>query len=219
MNRWLMLPITRELEMTMQLGRTVSLTRLALAFSAFAIFAGCASTPDIYSNRDPSADFGKYHTFNFEDELGTDRPGSGATSLISQYLVSATTREMEARGYQLADDPDLMINFFIYSQEKIRTTQTPTTGGYYGYRGGRYSTWGGYGGYETQVTQYTEGTLNVDLIEMERDQLVWEGTMVGRMGDDVLDNLEQKANEAMGTLFTDYPYAAGSNVPQVTDKK
>jgi hypothetical protein len=107
------------------------------------------------------------------------------------------------------------VNFYVHTQEKIKTTQTPTTTAYYGYRGGRYGTWGGYGGvaYETRVTQYTEGTLNVDLVDNARDQLVWEAAMVGRVSDDTRENLETKVNEAIAELFLKYPYRAGSAVP------
>jgi hypothetical protein len=214
-----MLHRIHDREINMQNRRTISLIRLALTFAACVVIAGCASTPDVYSNRDPSANFSKYRTYNFEKELGTDRPGTAATSLVSQYLMSATNREMESRGYKRSDSPDLLINFYIQTQDKIRATQTPTTGGYYGYRGGRYGTWGGYGGYETQVTQYTQGTLTVDVIEVERKQLVWEGTLVGRMSEKVMENLEERASKAIQTVFTDFPHMAGSYGSQVTKDK
>jgi hypothetical protein len=203
----------------MHKGQDFSVLRLTATFAVFAILAGCASTPDVYSNQDPSADFANYRTYNFERPLGTDKPGTQSTSLVSKYLMNAVSREMESRGYKKSDDPNLLINFYIHTQEKIRTTQTPTTGGYYGYRGNRYNTWGGYGGTETQVTQYTEGTLNVDLVEVKRGQLVWEGVLVGRMSDDVLENLEAKANSAIKTLFENYPYIAGSNAAQPAANK
>jgi hypothetical protein len=131
--------------------------------------------------------------------------------LLSQYIKTAVQREMDLRGYTLSEtDPDLYINFYIHTKEKIRTTQTPTTGGYYGYRGNRYGTWGGYTAYETQVTQYTEGTFNLDLIEARRDQLVWEGTMVGRIKEDTMENLRPRVDAAVAKMFEQYPYRGGS---------
>jgi len=185
------------------------LQRLATSLATLTVLAGCASGPKLYTNEDPAADFSGYRTYAFEAVLGTDRPGY--TSLLSQYIKSAVQREMDLRGYTLSEtNPDLYINFYIHTKEKIRTTQTPTTGGYYGYRGSRYGTWGGYTAYETQVTQYTEGTFNLDLIEARRDQLVWEGTMVGRIKEDTMENLRPRVDAAVATMFEQYPYRAGS---------
>ena len=191
--------------------RRISLITIALASLAL---SGCASGPDIFINEDPEADFGSYTTYGFPPSLTTDKT-AGYGSLLSQYLKSAVRREMNLRGYTESPNPDLRVNFYVHTQEKIKTTQTPTTTGYYGYRGGRYGTWGGYGGvaYETRVTQYTEGTLNVDLVDNARDQLVWEAAMVGRVSDDTRQNLQPKVDEAIAELFRKYPYRAGSATP------
>jgi hypothetical protein len=174
--------------------------------------SGCATTPDIMVNQDPAANFGDYNTYGFPPELATDKSGYG--SLLSQYLKTAVSREMDARGYKQTDNPDLLVNFYVHTQEKIKTTQSPTSSAYYGYRGGRYGAWGGYGagvGYETRVTQYTEGTLNVDLVDNARGQLVWEAAMIGKVSKDVRENLETNVNEAISELFQSYWYVAGSS--------
>jgi hypothetical protein len=180
--------------------------------------SGCATAPDIMVNQDPAANFGDYNTYGFPAELPTDKAGYG--SLLSQYLKTAVSREMDARGYKHADNPDLLVNFYVHTQEKIKTSQTPASSTYYGYRGSRYGawgggygTWGGYGGsgYETRVTQYTEGTLNVDVIDNQRGQLVWEATMVGKVSKDLRENLEPKVDEAISELFQSYWYVAGSS--------
>ena len=169
--------------------------------------AGCATGPKIFVNEDPSANFANYRTFGFPERLGTD-DRDGYTSLLSQYLKAATTREMQARGYQLSDDPDLLINFGVLTQEKIRSTTTPSYGGYYGYRG-----YGAWGGYDTTVTQYTEGTLTIDLIDARRNQLVWEAAGTGRIRDEVRANLQPAVNDAVTLLFQQYPYNASGFTP------
>jgi len=188
--------------------------KFALPMMALTILmiSGCASKPTVYINEDPKANFGAYNTYGFPPELSTDKSG-GYSSLLSQYLKTAVSQEMDSRGYTESENPDLKVNFYLHTQEKIKTSQTPTSSAYYGYRGGRYGTWGGYGGgmgYETRVTQYTEGTLNVDLVDNQRDQLVWEAAMVGKISEDVMVNLELKVNEAIAELFLEYPYEAGS---------
>lgn len=183
----------------------------ALLMLAAIMLAGCSSGPKIYTNQDPDADFSRYQTYGFK-QLDTDK--YRYSSLLSQYMKAAARRELEARGYAESGNPDLLVNFHVQTQEKIKTTQTPTTsmGGYYGYRG--YGGWGGYTSYETRVTQYTEGTVNVDLIDSKRSQLVWEAALVGRVTDKTRKNLEATVNAVMTEVFQNYPYIAGSNMVQ-----
>lgn len=177
------------------------------------VLTSCASGPKIYTNQDPDADFSQYKTYGFA-QLDTDK--YRYSSLLSQYMTTAASRELEARGYTKSANPDLLVNFHVQTQEKIKTTQTPTSSmGYYGYRGhGGYGGWGGYTGYETRVTQYTEGTVNVDLIDNRRSQLVWEAVLVGRVTDKARENLEATVNAVMVEVFLGYPYIAGSGVVQ-----
>jgi len=173
---------------------------------AATILAACSSSPKIFVNQDPNADFSKYKTYNYEPVLGTDER-KGYRSILSNYMVAAVDREMQGRGYTLSDNPDLLVNFYIHTEEKIRTTQSPSMGGYYGYRGGYY---GAYGGYDTTVTQYTEGTLNIDLVDSATATLVWEGVTVGKITDKVRENLEAAVNAAVPEIMAQYTqYAAG----------
>lgn len=184
---------------------------LGLSVTGIAVMlTGCSSAPNIVTNQDPTVDFGNFSTFGFQAELSTDN--DNYASLTSQYFKAATIRELEARGYKQSASPDMIVNFNVITEEKIRTTQTPTTGGYYGYRG--YGAWGGYGGYETRVTQYTEGTVNVDLVDARKSQLIWEGVIVGKVTDEVRENLQAVCNEVITEIFAKYAYVAGNSTPQ-----
>jgi hypothetical protein len=204
-------------EITMQQTRIFSaINTLIIATAAILLLAACASSPKIFVNQDPSADFSKYKTYNYEPVLGTDER-KGYRSILSNYMVSAMDREMQGRGYTLSDNPDLLLNFYIHTEEKIRTTQSPSMGGgYYGYRGGYY---GAYGGYDTTVTQYTEGTLNIDLVDSATATLVWEGVTVGKITDKVRENLEGAVNAAVPEIMAQYAqYAAGFVPPPPVEK-
>jgi len=186
--------------------RAFSLSTIGCA----ALIAACSSGPKIITNQDPTVNFGNYRTFGFVTDLNTNR--DQYESLTSQYFKSATIRELEGRGYKQSENPDMLVNFNVVTEEKIRTTQTPTAGGYYGYRG--YGAWGGYGGYETTVSQYTEGTVNVDLVDAKKSQLIWEGVVIGKITDEVRENLEAACNQVIAEVFARYPYVAGNPTPQ-----
>jgi hypothetical protein len=187
--------------------------RLLAATTVAAIaLAACSSGPKIFTNQSPTANFNTYKTYNYESALGTDE-SNGYRSILSDYLIAATDREMQARGYSKSDTPDMVLNFYVHTKEKIRTTSSPSMGmggGYYGYRDPYY---GSYGGYETRTTQYTEGTLNVDIVDNQKDQLAWEGVAVGRVNDEVRKNLEAAANSAIGEVFAQFPHTAPGFVP------
>jgi len=185
------------------------MSTLMTSVVAAALIASCSSGPKIYVNEDPNGSFDQYKTYNYEGTLGTDEQ-KGYRSVFSNYLINAMDREMQSRGYVLAADPDLIVNFYVNTQEKIRTTQSPSMGGYYGYRGGAY---GAYGGYDTTVTQYTEGTVNIDLVDNRKDVLAWEGVIVGRITDKVRENLEEASNAVIAEAMEKYPYVAAGFVP------
>ncbi len=181
----------------------------------FIALGGCASGPKIIYDYDHSADFGAYRTYNFFEGAGPDT--GDYQSFFTRYMIDAITIEMEKRGYTKSDNPDLLVNFNAVLQDKTKVTQSsaPMTGGYYGYRGGRYSGWGvGYGyATETHVSQYTEGTFNIDLVDNAKNQLIWEAVGVGKVTEDILENLEQGVKEGVPKFFEGYPFVAGSSDP------
>lgn len=181
-------------------------TVLSLALLALACVA--CSSPRVITNYDESTDFATFETYGFPKRLGTD--DARYTSLLSQMLKTAVGRELEARGYEPDEEPDLIVNFFVDIDEKIRTSTTPSVA--YGYR-----SYGVYSGYDTTVTQYTEGTLRVDLVDRGRNQLVWEGVVIGRVTDDRRKELQETVDGAVAEVFSEYPFQAGSDVPAEPD--
>lgn len=182
--------------------------------SAMLILGGCASAPEVRSAFDRSADFTQYKTFAFVSPLGTDR--GGYQSIVSQELKADTQREMEARGMRLdTRAPQLLINFNAELNDKVRVSTRPAPtfgmgmgmGGYYGYRAGIYSAWPMYAD-QTVVTQYKEGTLNIDVVDAARKQLVWEGVVTGSVTEKDLDNLPAAINTAVLAAFAKYPIPA-----------
>jgi len=183
-------------------GRLPSLILLGLGI------AGCASTPRLYSSQNPQADFSSYQTYGYVEQMGTDALG-GPTTLLTQFLKTAVDREMRARGYRYTDQGgDLLVNFYVETQEQIQTRTAPASGfsagyGYHGYRRGYYGTWGSYT--ETEITQYTEGTLNIDLVDPQRGELVWEGVAIGRITEAARQNMQAAVDAVVPQIFGQYP--------------
>ena len=178
---------------------------LALIVSLL-MLSGCATGPDVRVDFDRLTDFTHYQSFGFVSPLGTDR--GGYQSIVSQHLKAATQRQLEARGLHLDTvAPQLLINFYAQLNQKLRVTTMPTAGiggGYYGYRAGLYAPWPMYYD-QTIVTPYTEGTLNIDVIDAARKQMVWEGVVIESVTQNTLDNLATAINAAVAAAFVKYP--------------
>jgi hypothetical protein len=98
-------------------------------------------------------------------------------------------------------------------QERTQVTPAPIAP-YYGYRWGFYGGWPGYG-MGADVYQYTEGTINVDLIDAARKQLVWEGLGQGELNDPAQLSSPAHVDKVVQLIFDKYPFVAGSAAQQV----
>lgn len=190
-----------------------------LAVAAMAL-TGCASGPDVRADYDKSADFGKYRTYGFVAQPGTD--AGDVRSLATQMLQNAAAREMEARGYRRADDADLVINFTGKLEEKtdVESVPAPYYGPGWGYRGWYGSPWGGWGGTEVTTRRYNVGTLVMDVVDREKRQVVFQGGVQGVVTKEMQKNREASINQAVANIFSKYPFVAGQTAPvALPDKK
>lgn len=164
--------------------------------------AACTTLPAVRAEYDQQVDFRSYRTFGFVEVPGTDR--GGYETLVTQTLKSATRRQMEARGYRFqAAHPDLLVNFNAHLRERVDVVRMPVApSDYYGYRS--YVAWRAY---DVEMHQYTEGTLNIDVVDAARAQLVWEGIATGTVTEKVYRNRQAAIEQAVERIFTKYPVA------------
>jgi hypothetical protein len=164
--------------------RRALLTALA-GLSALALI-GCASRPELTRLQDPNADFGAYHSFAFMPT----RP-DGRNTLIEKRLLSAARIQLERRGYvydELA--PDVLVNMAAVVEE----------------RQGLRATAGGLPGSETLATEdYRLGRLAIDLIDVNRQDVVWHGTAEGRLSEAMLRDAGRAAETAVAAVFEGFP--------------
>lgn len=191
------------------IGRPMSRGLPLMTAACLLALGGCASSPDVRVNYDRATDFGQFKTFGFADPLGTDR--QGYQSIVSTFLKTAAQRELEARGMRFEKaSPQLLVNFSAKLDEKvwIRSAPPPMAGmagrPYYGYRTGMYGSWATYDDM-TIATPYTEGTVNIDVVDAARKQLVWEGVVSGTVTQETRDNLQPAIDKAVAAAFEKYP--------------
>jgi len=174
---------------------------LITASSLLLLLVACASRgPTIIANASPDADFSSFKTYGFMQQLSTDRP-NGVRTPLSTLLINAMSREMANRGFERSDAPDLLINFFVNTEDRLDIRSVPTSAGPRGYRRGRYSTWRGY---RTTVREYTQGMLNIDLVDAAKNMLVWEGVAQDRLRNDVRDITQEQIDQVVSQMMAKF---------------
>lgn len=159
------------------------------------LLSACASGPTIVANTSPEADFRAFKTYNFMQPLGTDR-SNGVRTPFSSRLMASMDREMAARGLTKSDNPDILIDFGIFAEDRVDIRQTPTSTVHRSHWHRGWSTWPTY---QTTVRQYTEGSLLIDIISPSRGMLIAEGTATQRISDDTLS--QERSDELVGQIM------------------
>jgi hypothetical protein len=171
------------------------------------VIAGCASTsaPKGRIDYDKNVDFSVYRTYGFPKETGTDR--GGYSTLVTSYFKSSVSTAMEARGYKYSEEhPDLLVNFFMNTREQSETRDAAggrAAYGYYAYRYGLYSPLPLYE--DNRSVTYKVGTINVDIVDAAKKQVVWEAVSEGRLSEEAMTNPKVTVNAVVTELMRQYP--------------
>ena len=177
------------------------ITRLSL-FIVLVVLAGCAtSSTRIVSSHDPATDFSQYRSYTFAEPLSVER--NGARTVLGMELVAATIRVLQERGMQLdSSNPDLRIDFSL-SQSDMSSANTSM------HSHSNMNTWSGYG---TQAAtarhmagQIVNGTLIIDVVDIRRGTLVFEGLAESRITESMRDNLTETINTAVVDMLAEMP--------------
>ena len=136
---------------------------------AAVVVLGC-STMSVKYDFDDTIDFKQYKSYNWIEKKKSPR----MTTLTDKRIKTAVEDELNSKGFVMdtTGNPDLLISYQAIQQKKVDVTNYP-----YGY-------WRGYGGSYTRVDQYNEGTLVLDVVDPELNQLVWRGWATSAIGDD-----------------------------------
>jgi len=155
--------------------------------------AGCATKPDIRQDHDPAADFRAYRTFAFYDPQHGRLP---YTSLLDARLRQAARAQMETHDFVYSEhNPDLRVNLQLTVVDRQELRSTPGARGPYGYRG-----WSG-----VETVEYRKGTLAVDVVDTQRNALVWRGIAEGRLDAKALEHPGTAVDAAVTELFAYFP--------------
>lgn len=141
-----------------------------IPLAAALLLVGCATTPDIHTDFDPSVNFSNYRTYSW---VFREVP-AGMNPFAFERVQASIDRSLQARGYSRAEPGDFAVAFTLGSRDKVRVTD-------YGSYGGYYPGWGlswGWGGWwpryhEIDVRNVTEGMLALDFYDARTKRPIW----------------------------------------------
>jgi len=171
----------------------INLLKMFLPVMLVIVMAGCASIK-VSSDFDRKADFTKYKTFNFSKEV--DR--ISLNDLNRRRLKDAIAKEMEAKGFQISESPDVLVNAFVKGKTKYSATANTN------YYGGMYYRGFGMSNTYVDVNKSIEGTLFIDVIDVQQKTMVWEGIAEGLVNPRT-ETREDQINNVVGMIFKNFP--------------
>ena len=161
------------------------IVRAVLALATVLPFLACSSSR-IQIDYDHQADFSNYSTFSWYQEEKDGGPTEGPSQIVSGRIRRAIAENLGAKGFSQA------------SLGKLGGG-----GGWGPYWGFGYGFWPGWT--TTTVHTSSEGTIIIDIIDREKNQLVWRGVTTRVLGKK--SHSDEKIDQAMSRVFADFPPA------------
>ncbi|GAA3924608.1 DUF4136 domain-containing protein [Litoribacillus peritrichatus] len=179
---------------------------LFIAFSVLLI-SGC-SPFKVTTDYDPELNTSGWQTYQWElQPLHPDDPYDN--DLNRQRIVDAMNDTLEHKGFtETQDAPDFKVSYFFLVESKIAVQRFHS----------HHCPWLGcrYDRYETYVSQYKYGSLIIDFLNPETDELQWRGVVGARVSEgDSPEEREDNITAAVKYLMQTFP--PDQNKPKGSD--
>ncbi len=165
-----------------------------------AVFSGC-STLEVMTTKADGTDLSQYKTFGFSLKKPPVANPAYFNEINQNRVKKAISSQLANRGYKVDENPDLVISIYLKIEDKQSVVTYPTYyggRGYYGYYGGYSHAW------NSTTINYTQGTLIVDLVDSEKQKLIWQGVAADTVNGKG-KNTGKKINEAITKMFKEFP--------------
>lgn len=187
-------------------------THALLATASLAL--GACTTAKVTSDFDETQNFTGYQTYAWAGESPMAVYGSRPVPpTLEPKVARAIEAELAAKGFRKADtlkEADFAVSFTIGTRDGTQITQTPDYfwverqrwgWGYSFYPPGRLRA----SGTRTEVREYTEGSLSIDIYDVERRSPVWHGTGTKNLSSAELNGETSHVVEGVSRVLEGFP--------------
>lgn len=161
-----------------------------LPLGAMLIITACQSPVAVDFDRAQIERIQAYTTF--EIDTREERAGYGAIALsplVDRRVENAIGNSLEAKGYARSKPADFRINFHTVTKDRTEVHDL----GYGPAPFGREPYFGDYSYGRLFIDKYEEGTLVIDVIDAQNNQLVWRGVHTRRLERHALSPMQAQA--------------------------
>jgi hypothetical protein len=186
--------------------------RRLLAVAALATLTACFSV-QVNHDFNPKADFAALQTFDWMPESDHQSDSSAADDLRERRFRTATEAYLTEKGFRkVTSGADFVVGYHLTVENEV-DFQTVNT--YWGPRwdyGGMYPDY--YGGYygggmaptRSTARGYLQGTLIIDIFDVESEELVWRGVGEAQMEPDwTPQERDQNSRKAVRAILAAFP--------------
>lgn len=186
-----------------------SMRAFALAFlmSAAALSVACVPGVDVRTARDPNTAFAQFKSFAMLlPNKAMPSKNTEVDPFVLQRLRQLTYLQVKALGLRSAEKESADLLVAVLARRDQRLDVYPAT--YYGYGYGApygYGYWSpGFGGgaWSSQVVRTNEAIVVIDLIDRQKQEVVWRGTGVRSMQSE-FD--EETLNQMVNAILAESP--------------
>ena len=170
---------------------------LKLLFLLCLVILTSCSSVKVVTDYDTKVDFTSYKTFAFYKK-GIDK--ASVSDLDKKRIMRAVEAELVAKGFNKSANPDILVSIFTKSREQVNVSDNNIGIGW----GWGYNPWF-YGRTNININQYTEGTLFIDFIDKNTNELIWQGIGSGAMKIRNIEKKEERINEFVYEIISTYP--------------
>lgn len=162
---------------------TISIVLVLLSMSS------CRTSYKLSSDYERVSDFDSYKTYQILEEKTCYQEVKNP--ITKQRIEDAIHDNLINLGYTKADDPDILISWYVFVEDKKEVEIYQD-----------YYAWWRYHNHLFVYT-YKEGTLVIDIIDRKTNRVFWHGTVSDHIESDI-ENVKEKIEGAVKAIFDQY---------------
>ncbi len=169
--------------------------RYLLSIMLVFILMSCSSVKVNY-DYDQAVDFSSYSTYNYYSDMQSD-----LNQLDEKRLLRALDSTLKARGYRLAEEPELFINILSDEYRKAPNNNVGV-----GIGGGGRNVGGGISVGLPLGSSSIQRSIQFDLVDGQRDALVWQAVAESGFRENASPSVrEDKLRAVVKKVFSKFP--------------
>ncbi|EAS20043.1 hypothetical protein BBFL7_02443 [Flavobacteria bacterium BBFL7] len=175
--------------------------KATLLIAAIVLLVGC-QTVRVSQDYAVGTDFNQFKTYGYFKQ-GIDE--ADINDLDKKRILKAIDDQMLASGWTKSQSPDIMINIFTKTQQRVDVYNNWGWNAGFGWGWGGLGWNNGFGG--NNVNTVNEGVLHIDFIDAQKKELIWQGVGTAPIRSNDPVKKTERINKIVQEILMQYPPA------------